>query len=42
MFSTSIVPKLDNDENEMEKPEFENVEDEQASVLEQPKVNEVE
>ena len=41
MSSTFIGPELDNDENEMEKPEVDNVEEEQSSVLEQPKVDEV-
>ena len=40
--STSIGPELDNYENEMEKPEVDNVEEVQASVLEQPRVDEVE
>ena len=38
MLSTSIGTNLDNDENEMEKPEFNNVEEEQDSILEQPKL----
>ena len=42
MLSTSIGPKLDNDENEIEKLEVKNVEEEQAIVLEQPKFDEVE
>ena len=42
MYSTSIGPELDNDENEIDKPEGDNVEEEQASVMEQPKVDEVE
>ena len=33
---------MDKNENEMEKPKVENVEQEQASVLEQPKFIEVE
>ena len=33
---------MDNDENEMEKPEVYNVEEEEASVIEQLKVDEVE
>ena len=33
---------MDNDENEMEKPEVYNVEEEEASVMEQLKVDEVE
>ena len=37
MLLTSIVPELDNDENENEKPTVKNVEEEQATVLEQPK-----
>ena len=39
---TLIIPKLYNDENEMEKPEVDNVEKEQSSVLEKPKNDEVE
>ena len=42
MLSTSISLELDNDENEMGKTEVENVEQEQDSVLEQPKFYEVE
>ena len=41
MSSTLIGTKLDNDKNEMEKPEVDNVEEKQSSVLEQPKVDEV-
>ena len=41
MSSTSIGPELNKNENEMEKYEIESVEEEQASVLEQPKVDEV-
>ena len=39
MVSTAIGPELDNDENEIENPEILNVEEEQATVLEQPKVH---
>ena len=39
---TLIIPKLYNNENEMEKPEVDNVEKEQSSVLEKPKNDEVE
>ena len=42
MSSTSIFTKLDKNENEIVKPEVQNFEEEQASVLEQPKVDEVE
>ena len=42
MLSTSIAPELDNDVNENEKPEVQNAEEEQATVLEQPKVDKVE
>ena len=41
MESTSIGPEFDNNENEIEKPEVDNVEEEQSSVLEQTKVDEV-
>ena len=40
--STSIGPELDNYENEMEKPEVDNVEEDQNSILKKPKVDEVE
>ena len=42
MSSTSIGPELDNNENEIEKPEVYNIEEEQDFFLEQPKVDEVE
>ena len=42
MSSTTIVPKLLKNKNEMKETEVENVEEEQASVLEQQKVDEVE
>ena len=42
MLSTSIGTELDNDENEMEKPEVDNVKEEKSSILEQPKFDEVE
>ena len=42
MSSTSIVPDLDNDVNEIEKPEVQNAKKEQATVLEQPKFDKVE
>ena len=41
MSSTSIGPKLDNNENETEEPKVGNIEEEQASILEQPTVYEV-
>ena len=41
MLSTSIGPDLDKDENEIEKPEVKNVEEEQATLLEQLKFYEV-
>ena len=37
MLSTLIGPELDNNDNETEKPEVDNVEEDQASVLEKPK-----
>ena len=40
MSSTLISPKLYNDENEMEKPKFDNVEEDQASVILNKKNNE--
>ena len=33
MLSTLIGPELDNDDNEMEEPKFDNVEEDQASVI---------
>ena len=42
MSSTSIGTELDNNKNEMEKPEADNVKGEQASVLEQQNFDEVE
>ena len=39
MWSTSIGTKLDNDVNENKKPEVQNAEEEQATELEQPKVD---
>ena len=42
MSSTSIIPELDNDVNEIEKPEGHNAEEEQATVLEQPKFDKFE
>ena len=42
MASTSIDPELDNGVNEIKNPEVKNVEEEQAAVLEQPKVYKVE
>ena len=41
MLPTLIGPDLDNDENETKKPEVDNVEEYQASVMEKPKVDEV-
>ena len=40
MSSTSIGPKLDKNENEMEKSEVGNIEEEQAYILEKLKVDE--
>ena len=37
MSSTSIGTELDKNDNEMEKPEVDNVEEYQASVMEKPK-----
>ena len=42
MLSILIGPELDKDDNEMEKPEVDNIEEYQASVLEKAKVDEVE
>ena len=42
MSSNLIIPELDNDANEIEKPEVQNAEEEQATVLEQQKVDKVE
>ena len=42
MSSTSIGPELDNDENEIGKPEVKIFEEEQATFMEQPKVDQVE
>ena len=40
--STSIVPKLNNNVNENDKTEVQNIEEKQATYLEQPKVDKVE
>ena len=42
MSSTLIGPNLDNNDNKMEKPEVDNVEEDQNSILKKPKVDEVE
>ena len=42
ILSTAIVPGLDNDENKNEERKVQNVEEEQGTVLEQPKFDEVE
>ena len=42
MSSTLIGPDLDNNNNKMEKPEVDNVDEDQASILEKRKVDEVE
>ena len=42
MLSSLICADFYNDENEMEKPEVDNVEEYQTSVMKKPKVDEVE
>ena len=42
MSSTLIGPELDNDYNKIENPEIDNVEEDQAYVLEKPRFYEVE